>query len=170
MVGGGSSLILTAPQNVNYCCCSRSPEIMRKAYFHVLDLASISLAGQLQIQFRYLSSPSRTHWMPLRLQPSARVYRYGPVEGGCSALDKLASLAWSAEAQVLVGDDFSNCEAVMDLCHIDVLRFDIRHLVSLLGSHLRSLHCSEAFPLMKTESVLRLASAYDVNVVVRDLL
>src|SRR2546422_11682282 len=94
--------------------------------------------------------------VPFRLEASACVYRDSASNVRGTALDELASLSRSAEAQVLACDYFRYRETVVDLGHVDVLRLHISHLVGLLGCLFCGVDGREAVTLVETECVLRL--------------
>src|SRR2546426_3745671 len=94
--------------------------------------------------------------VPFRLEASAGVYRNSASNVRGATLYELASLSGPAEAQVLACDYFRYRETIVDLCHIDVLRFHISHLVGFLRSLFRGVDGREAVTLMETEGILRL--------------
>src|SRR5438445_6621433 len=94
--------------------------------------------------------------MPFRFEPTAGVYRNSATNVRSSALDELAALSRPTEAQILASDYFCYRETIVDLCHVDVLRLYVSHLVGLLRSLLCGVDGREAVTLVKTECVLRL--------------
>src|SRR5438093_12330123 len=103
-----------------------------------------------------LCSCGGAYRVPFRLETSAGVYRNSAANVRSAALDELAALSRPAETQVLAGDYFRYRETVVDLCHVDVFRLDISHLVGFLGSLFCGVDGRETVTLMETECVLRL--------------
>src|SRR5437660_558634 len=139
---------------------------MSQADFCVFDLASVGLISQLQIYFVNLGCPGRSNRVTLRLETAARVNGHGPFEVWRATLNVLPSLSRSAEAEILITNNFCDGEAVVELCDIDVLWSNIGHLVSFLRRCLSSLDGGQAFSLVKTERVLSLTRPYNVHIIV----
>src|SRR5712691_7134576 len=104
----------------------------------ILNLAPVSLPGQLEVELRNLCCSCGSHGVSLGLQAPARVCWNGAVERRGAAFHKFASLPGPAESQVFIGDYFRYGEAIMDLSDLDVPGLYVRHPVSLLSSRFGS--------------------------------
>src|SRR6266699_5070090 len=143
---------------------------MRESNLSVCNLPPVRLSCQLQEKLVDLSSSRSAYWVSFRFEPTARVYWNGAANVCGTTFNELTSLTRLAETQVFIGDYLCDCEAVVDFGNVDVLRFDVGHLVGLLGCLFCGVDGREAVTLVEAEGVLGLSRPDNVNVVVAQLL
>src|SRR2546430_4290035 len=113
-------------------------QVVREADPGPLHLPLARLAAELRHELVDHAHAGGADRVPVRLETARRVHRLLAAERRTPLLDESAALAAAAEAEILVGQDLGDGEAVVHLGEVDGVGADPRLRVGLLrGAHRR---------------------------------
>uniref|UniRef100_A0A182NXB3 Uncharacterized protein n=1 Tax=Anopheles dirus TaxID=7168 RepID=A0A182NXB3_9DIPT len=121
---------------------STKADVMLQRQFGALHLTLVRLTAQLPAQLRTLRQARRAERMSLGDQTTARVDNHTTTVRVVATVNELACLAWLAQPERFVRDQLVSGEAIVQLDHIDVLRFLSEATMQQAAPSLVGQHCS----------------------------
>lgn len=97
------------------------------------NLARTTFAAQLGNKFEYLAQSRRANRVPLALQTTGRIDRYGATQCRITALGQLPAPAQRTKAQIFGLHELTHRSCIVNLGKIHIRRAQTRRLVCLPG-------------------------------------
>lgn len=98
-----------------------------------VDLAAPGFAPKVSGDFKDVGQPGRTEWVPLGNESARRIDRDPSVSPRRAGIEEVRGFAGSAQLKILVVQELSGGETIMQLDQIEIGRSNPRALIGAFG-------------------------------------